>query len=184
MSWKILYGYTSYVDNYCANDQIFSLGPKESIETNNSKNSCFHDDKSFWPFFPRIIEWDKRQGVSDFKRVQRYFDKYFANDKILSLGPVMSIETHLFKKSCFQDHKSFWPIFPPYIAFERPQGTTFEGPQAILTNTLENKKAFFGNQRLLKTQSCEKQGNLSTGEKILASFFSFHRTWKLTRNKL
>ena len=152
MSWKILYGYTSYVDNYCANDQIFSLRPKESIETNNSKNSCFHNDKSCWPFFPRIIECDKHQGVSDFIKVQRYFDKYFADDKILSLGPKMSIETNIFLKSYFHDDKSFGPIFAPCIACEKPQGTTFKGPQAILTITLEIKTAFF-----LGTRGCWKQ---------------------------
>ena len=48
---------------FCANDRIFFWGPKRSIETNNSKNSCFHGNKSFWPFFPRIIECDKPQGT-------------------------------------------------------------------------------------------------------------------------
>ena len=83
-------------DNYYANDKIFSLGPKESIESNNSKNSCFHDDKRFWPFFARIIEFDKHQGVPDVIRFQMYPDKNFKKDKITSLGPMMSIETNIF----------------------------------------------------------------------------------------
>ena len=38
-------------------------GPKRSIETNISKKGCFHDDKSFWPFLPLIIECHKPQGI-------------------------------------------------------------------------------------------------------------------------
>ena len=37
------------------------LGPKRSIETNISKDSGFHNDKSFWPISPRIFECDKPQ---------------------------------------------------------------------------------------------------------------------------
>ena len=40
---------------------INSLEPKKSIETNISKNSCFHDDKSFWTFFRYFIENDMPQ---------------------------------------------------------------------------------------------------------------------------
>ena len=40
---------------------INSLGPQKSIDTNISKNSCFHDDKSVWPIFRRIIECEKPQ---------------------------------------------------------------------------------------------------------------------------
>ena len=36
-----------------------SLGPQKSIETNISKSSPFHSDKSFWPIFRRFIESDK-----------------------------------------------------------------------------------------------------------------------------
>ena len=37
------------------------LGPKRSIETDISKNSSFHDDKSFWPIFPHNKGCDKPQ---------------------------------------------------------------------------------------------------------------------------
>ena len=50
-------------DKYVAKDRISSMGPKRSIETNFSKNSCFHDDKSFWPFFRRLNECDKPRGT-------------------------------------------------------------------------------------------------------------------------
>ena len=180
--WKILYDYTSYVDNYCANDQINSLGPKGSIETNNSKNSCFHDDKSFWPFFPRIIECDKHQGFPDFIRLQRYPDKYFKKDKINSLGLMMSIETNIFKKSCFQDHKSFWPVFPPYIACERPHGTTFKGPQAILTIFWKIKKRFLGTRGCWKHKVVKNKATYPVEKRLWPLLFRFieHGNWQGT----
>ena len=144
MSWNILCEYTRYVENYCTKDQIISLGPKGSIETNISKNSCFHDDKKkFLPFFPRFIGCDKHQGVPDFIRVQRYSNEIIKNDKTISLGPKMSIETNIFKKAVFTMTKCYWPISPPYSACEKPQGTIFKGSQANMTNTVENIKAFF-----------------------------------------
>ena len=46
-----------------ANDKISFLGSNRSIETKNSKKSCFHGDKVFWPVFPGILECDKPQGT-------------------------------------------------------------------------------------------------------------------------
>ena len=40
-----------FFDIYCANDEIISLGTKESIETNVSIKMCFHPDKSNVPVF-------------------------------------------------------------------------------------------------------------------------------------
>ena len=40
-------------------DRFF--GPKLSIETKFSKNSCFHRDNRFWPIFRRIVECEKPQ---------------------------------------------------------------------------------------------------------------------------
>ena len=47
--------------NYCGSKRINFLGPKKSIETNISKNSCFHDDKRLWPIFRRIMEYEKAE---------------------------------------------------------------------------------------------------------------------------
>ena len=41
------------------------FGPKWSIETKFSKNSCFHRDNRFWPIFRRIIECEKPQETKD-----------------------------------------------------------------------------------------------------------------------
>ena len=58
-----LFGSTSYFDNCFGNDKIIFLGHKKLIETNISKNSSFHDDKSFWPPFLRTIVCSKPQGT-------------------------------------------------------------------------------------------------------------------------
>ena len=64
-------GSTKFYDNHCASYIIIFLGPKLSIETNISKNICFHKDKSFWHIFPRIIECDKLK--EHFIRVRKIF---------------------------------------------------------------------------------------------------------------
>ena len=46
---------------FCANDMNFYLAPKRSFETNIPKNTCFHDETSFWPISPCNIERDKPQ---------------------------------------------------------------------------------------------------------------------------
>ena len=38
-------------DKYCVNGKYISLGPKRSIQTNISKQSCFHNANSFGRFF-------------------------------------------------------------------------------------------------------------------------------------
>ena len=60
---------TRFFDSYFTNDKTVSLGPNRSIGRNISKNRCFHDDKSFCPIFPRIIECDKHPG-KNYKRSQ------------------------------------------------------------------------------------------------------------------
>ena len=72
-----------------------------------------------------------------------YFDKYCANDKIISLGPKRSIETNITKISCSQDDKKLCPVFPRTIEWDKHQKTNYEGPKAILTFTLELVRAFF-----------------------------------------
>ena len=39
--------------------------------------------------------------------------------------------------------EKIWPIFPPYTAGGKPQGTIYKGPQANLAKTVEPIKAFF-----------------------------------------
>ena len=46
------------------------------------------------------------------------------------------------KKAKFQVKKNVWPYFSRIIEQEKCQGTFFEGPEAILTNTVELIGAF------------------------------------------
>ena len=57
----------------------------------------------------------------------------------------MSIETNTSKNSCFNDDKSFCPIFPRIIECDKPLGTFQKGPQAVLTLTVDFIRAFFRN---------------------------------------
>ena len=55
----------------------------------------------------------------------------------LYVAPKTSIETNISKNSCFHNERSFWPIFTCNIECGKPQGTIYNGPQAILAITLE-----------------------------------------------
>ena len=48
---------------FCANDMNIYLAPRRSTETNISKNSCFRNERRFWPIFPCIIACVKSQGT-------------------------------------------------------------------------------------------------------------------------
>ena len=76
--------------------------------------------------------------------------------------------------------------FSRSIEQDKYQGTIYEGPQGILTITVEVKKIIsLSPNRLLKTQSFWKKGKLSTEQKILAYFFLvFSTVTNLTGNKL
>ena len=102
---------------------------------------------------------------------RRSFDKYCANDKIISLGPKRSIEKNQSKNSRFHGDKRFWPIFPLIIGCDKAHGTMRKGLQAILTISVNVMRAFLLYLRVLK-----KKGKLSSGEKTLVYFFSYYRT--------
>ena len=135
-----------------------------------------------------LFSWYHRvwrtSGVPDFIMFQRYSDKTFKNDKILSLGPKMSIETNIFMKSCFHDDKSFWPNFPPYIACQKPQLLGFH---KLIWQTLWNlQKPFLGPKTLLEKQCFEKLQPFQRSWKGLwldFSRFIEHKKWQGTHYK-
>ena len=55
----------------------------------------------------------------------------------------MSVETNFAKNSCFDDDKSFWPIFPRIIECDNPLETNYNGPQAFRIITVGIITAFF-----------------------------------------
>ena len=67
----IFLGSSRYFGIYCANVEIILLGHRKSIGTNVSETGCFHNQKSFWPILPSIIECDKPQRT--FYKSQQVF---------------------------------------------------------------------------------------------------------------
>ena len=93
------------------------------------------DEKVLAHFFSWYRTW-KPSGNS-LQGLTRSFDIFRANDMNIYLAPKRSFETNIWKDSWFHDETSFWPIFPCNIELDKPQGTIYNGPQAILANTLE-----------------------------------------------
>ena len=56
-------------DRYCTIDSYISLGPKRSIETNISKQGCFHNANSFGRFF--LVLSSVTHLTEHFLRVQK-----------------------------------------------------------------------------------------------------------------
>ena len=133
-----------YFDKKFANDKIFPLGPKESIETNNSKNSCFHDEKSFGPFFPHIIECHKHQRTNykgpqpilaiTVEIIRPFFEDLWGHWKHKCVK----------NKAIFPMKKRRWPLLFCFIEHEKRQGTLYEGPKAVLTLIVQLIKTFIG----------------------------------------
>ena len=79
-----------------------------SLETNISKNSCFHREESFWPIFPRIIECARPQGTIYKSSQGGFSDNYCGSHMINSIGPKMLLKTQIFeKKAIFPVKKDF-----------------------------------------------------------------------------
>ena len=112
-------------DNYCTNDNNISMGPKRSTETNISKNSSFHDDKSFWPIFPRIIGCVKPQ---------RTYYKCPHAFLTITLEPIGAF---LVPKGLLKTQ-----IFSGIIEHDKGRETIYEGPPAIWTNIVQLLRTF------------------------------------------
>ena len=124
--------------NYCTNDMNIYLAPKRSTETNILKNSCFHNERRFWPFFPCMIECAKPQGTL-YKCVQAILTSTLENNRAFFLGPMSLLKTQIFeKKANFPVKKRFWPIFSRNIPHDKCRGTFYKGPQVVLTISCAN----------------------------------------------
>ena len=177
----------NFFDIHSGTYQSTFFWPKRFLKTQifENKGNLSSEENILAYFFSFHRTWKMSWNI--LYGYTRYVDFYCPKDKITSLGPKRSIEINISKKNCFHDEKEFLALFHRIIECHKHQGTNYKGPQAILTITQilwKIKELFLGPRRLLRTQSCEKQGNLSSEEKTLASFFSFHRTWKMTKNTI
>ena len=146
MSWNILYGYTSYVDKNCANDQIISLGPEGSIGTNISKNSCFQVEKGFWPLL--LVSSSVTNIREHFIRVQKLFWHLLWKIKERFLRTRRLLKTQSFeKKAIFPVRKRFGSIFSRNIEYDKCQETIYTGPQGVLITIVQMIKTFLWDLR-------------------------------------
>ena len=107
----------------------------------------------------QFIQWNKlieqffwccrvqKTSRNTFRGSRRYSGNYCGSEKINSLGPKKSIETNISKNRYFHDDKIFWPLFRRFNECDKPQETTYRGPPAILTTTVEFIWAFFQHLR-------------------------------------
>ena len=95
--------------------------------------------KCFWPVPSRNLKGDEPQGP-----ICEYPQAVLAitlEVKGIILQQLRSCWKHNFlkKKAKFPVKKRFWPIFSQVIECDGPQRTIFEGPQGILTITVQVK---------------------------------------------
>ena len=72
-------------------------------------------------------------------------NKYCAGYKINSLGPKSLLKTLSVEKKTrqsFQWKKNYLTVFSPFIEFDKPQGTNFNGPQGFLTIIVQMTRPF------------------------------------------
>ena len=135
------------------------------------KGNLSSDEKILAYFFSYYRTWKKSRDILEWSTM--YFDKYCAIVKIISTGPKRSIETNFSKTSRFHNYKSFSPNFPRIIECDKTHGTPWKGPQAFVTFTLENKTAFFGREKLLKSQSFEKRATFPVMKSFWPKFSGY-----------
>ena len=106
------------------------------------KKVNFPVKKSFWPVFSLILKCDKPAGQID--EYPQFFLQLLLKLKGLFLLHLRSCWKHKFlkKKGKFSSEKSFCCIFSQFIECDRPEGTTYEGPQGDLTITVEVTRSF------------------------------------------
>ena len=132
-----------------------------SIETNISKNSCYHVDKSFESTFPRIIECNKPKET-----IQKGPQANFANtvESIrASLRTKMLMKTQIFEKqyAIFPVKERFWPVFSPLIDHEECQGTIYKCTQGNLPNIAQMIRSFRWDLRNRLKQTFQKITNFT-----------------------
>ena len=81
------------------------------------------------------------------------------------------------KKGKLSSEKSFWPVFSRILECEIPPGTIYEGPQGILTITVEVTGLIPEHIRSCWKHNFLKKKQTFQWKKVLAGFFSYSRVW-------
>ena len=98
--------------------------------------------KTLWPIFSRIIGCDKPQGtICKGAKCILVFTVELIREFFKDLRGCWKHKL-LKKMAAFPMKKILWPIFSPIMECDKPLGTIYKGPQAILTITVELIRAF------------------------------------------
>ena len=137
------------------------------------KGNLSREEKLLAYFFSSYRAWQTLEN--NLSENTRFFEKYCASYKIISLGPNKS-RTNFFKIKAIVPNKkilanSFW-CYPLWQTSNNLLlcSTRFFGIYGVSYKTISLTP-----KSLLKTQIFEKIGNLSSEEKILAFFLSHYR---------
>ena len=145
-----------------------------SIETNVSEKSCFHNDESFWPVFPSLLECEKPQGTS-YKGLQVFLiiAVYFLGAFLKDLRGCWKHKFLRKVKNSSEQRK---------LAFYHPYYRTWLMSRSIyklfLALLWKLKEQLLGHKRLFKEQYFEEKGNLSSEKELIDQYFSCYRAWQ------
>ena len=142
--------------------------------------------KRFWTTFSHFIEHNKDQETF-FDSPQVLFGKYFASDKIFSLGPKRSIARNFSKQKITSSHgdRSFWLTFlSSYQLWQMAENSLKTSKRFFYKYCGSYKSISSGIERLLRKQFFERISNLSGEEKNMAPFLSNHQVWQTSKKSL
>ena len=134
------------------------------------RRSNLSAEKIFWPILSSFIELDKSQATT-YKCTQVFFDKNYAIDMIIFLGPNRSTETKISKNRCFHGDKRFWSTFPGIIECDQPQGTFCNGQKVCWQLIWKLKGISVTPETLLKTQILKKEKAIFPVKNFFGLFF-------------
>ena len=142
-SRKKLKGSKRYSGIDCGSNKIISSGPKCCWKHKFSrKKADFPRKKGFWLIFP--VLWNMTIIGKLFSRSTSSFDYYWGTYKGIFFGLEMLLKTQFLKKrATLPVKKNIWPVLTRIIVCDKPQGTSYKGPQAISTNTVYIKGNVF-----------------------------------------
>ena len=129
---------TRYSDVYCGSYSVNSVTPKKLLKKQlfEKKGKISSEEKVLACFFSHSRVW--QTSVNTLYGSTKYFDNYCGSYRINSVIPKKLLKTKTFeKKGKLSSGKSFWPVFSRLLGCDKPQGTIYEGPQGILTITVE-----------------------------------------------
>ena len=96
------------------------------------KKNIFPTKNTSGPFFPRLPK--KAYLKQPFLSSKRFYSNHCSSYKTISVAPTRLLKAQFFRKKRLKfRRKTFWPIFPRIIDYDKPQGTKYKGPLRTLS---------------------------------------------------